>query len=376
MIGGVRQRAIINSLCNIKLRHILSLLLGIFIYSLVRVAQEPSHQMNKMGSSFTSVASTEFNMPRIGLGTLGLNPIEAKTTINEALSLGYRLFDCAPVYFNEKDIGDAFHEATTGVPRSDVFITSKLAGPFHRPEHVEPALRKTLNDLRLGYLDLFLIHWPVAFKYVDFDPSIRGWDNEDIDDSEGGKKIDPTVSLRDTWQAMESLVDKKLVKHIGVANFPVMLLHDLLSYSRIPPAVNQVEIHPYNQQSKLLDYCKSRNITVQAYSPLGTPGFKESDEPHILSDPVLIEMAKTKGITVAQLCLQWSLQRGCSVIAKSSNIRHLEENLLVNYKNEFVTTDAVRLSSDEMDKIATLDRGYRFFRPEEWWPENPVPVFH
>ena len=174
---------------------------------------------------------------------------------------------------------------------------------------------------------------------------------------------------------MESLVDKGLVKHIGVANFPVMLLHDMLSYSRIPPAVNQVEIHPYNQQPKLLEYCNSRNITVQAYSPLGTPGFKESDEPHILSDPVLNEMARSKGITVAQLCLQWSLQRGCSVIAKSSNIQHLEENLLVNHKNEFVS-GAVQLSSDEMDKIAALDRGYRFFRPEEWWPENPVPVFH
>ncbi|KAL7493958.1 hypothetical protein ACHAWT_002744 [Skeletonema menzelii] len=322
-----------------------------------------------------NVATTAFNMPRIGLGTLGLNPAEAKATINEALSLGYRLFDCAPVYFNEMHVGDAFHEATTGVPRSDVFITSKLAGPFHRPEHVEPALRKTLNDLRLGYLDLFLVHWPVAFKYVDFDPSIRGWDNEDIDDSEGGKNIDPTVSLRDTWRAMESLVDKGLVKHIGVANFPVMLLHDLLSYSRITPAVNQVEIHPYNQQPKLLAYCNSRNVTVQAYSPLGTPGFKESDEPHILSDPVLSEMAKSKGITVAQLCLQWSLQRGCSVIAKSSNIQHLEENLLINHKNEFVT-GAVQLSSDEMDKIASLDRGYRYFRPEEWWPENPVPVFH
>ena len=332
--------------------------------------------MMKMGSSFTNAATSAFHMPRVGLGTLGLNPIEAQQTIHEALSLGYRLFDCAPVYFNEKDIGDAFHETTTGIPRSDVFITSKLAGPFHRPEHVEPALRKTLNDLRLGYLDLYLIHWPVALKYVDIDPTVRGWDNEDIDDSDGGKNIDPTVSLRDTWKAMESLVDKGLVKHIGVANFPVMLLHDLLTYSRISPAVNQVELHPYNQQSKLLAYCKSRNITVQAYSPLGTPGFKESEEPDILSDPVLNEMAKSKGITVAQLCLQWSLTRGSSVIAKSSNIRHLEENLLVSHNNEFASANTVELSSEEMDTIAKLDRGYRFFRPEEWWPDNPVAVFH
>ena len=112
--------------------------------------------------NYTNIASTAFQMPRIGLGTFGLAPAEARSAITEALSLGYRLVDCAPVYFNEKEIGDAFHQSTIGVPRSDVFITSKLASPFHRPEHVEPALRKTLHDLRLGYLDLFLIHWPVV----------------------------------------------------------------------------------------------------------------------------------------------------------------------------------------------------------------------
>ncbi len=112
--------------------------------------------------NYTSLATTAFQMPKIGLGTFGLAPSEAKATINEALSLGYRLFDCAPVYFNEMEVGDAFHESTSGVPRTDCFITSKLASPFHRPEHVEPALRKTLADLRLGYLDLFLIHWPVV----------------------------------------------------------------------------------------------------------------------------------------------------------------------------------------------------------------------
>lgn len=112
--------------------------------------------------NYTSLASTAFQMPKIGLGTFGLAPSEAKATINEALSLGYRLFDCAPVYFNEMEVGDAFHESISGVPRTDCFITSKLASPFHRPEHVEPALRKTLADLRLGYLDLFLIHWPVV----------------------------------------------------------------------------------------------------------------------------------------------------------------------------------------------------------------------
>ncbi|EED93922.1 aldo-keto oxidoreductase [Thalassiosira pseudonana CCMP1335] len=314
---------------------------------------------------------TSFNLPKIGLGTLGISPSEARSTINESLSLGYRCFDAAPVYFNEKDIGDAFHESTSPVPRTDVFITSKLACPFHKPQHVEPALRKTLLDLRIGYLDLFLIHWPVAFNYVNFDPTMRGWPNEDIDESNGGSNIDPTVSLRDTWEAMESLVDKGLVKYIGVANFPVILLHDLLSYSRIPPVVNQVEIHPYNQQSKLLAYCKSRNVTVQAYSPLGMPSYKESGEPDILSDPVLTEIADAHGITVAQVCLQWSLQRDTHVIVKSSNKKHLEENLMVGYKNEFANS-GIQLTSEEMERIASLDRSFRFTRPEDWWKDMAV----
>ncbi|KAL9179716.1 hypothetical protein ACHAXT_009006 [Thalassiosira profunda] len=338
---------------------------------LVAVSVYVNHR--RSGGRTMNLAANALHLPKVGLGTLGISPSEVGPVINEALSLGYRLFDCAPVYFNEREIGDAFHSPlTSAVPRTDVFITSKLACPFHRPEYVEPAVRKTLMDLRLGYLDLFLIHWPVAFKYVAFDPSARGWENEDIDDSDGGKNIDPSVSLRDTWAALEALVDKGLVKHIGVANFPVILLHDLLSYCRIPPAVNQVEIHPYNQQSKLLVYCQSRGIAVQAYSPLGTPGYKEEGEPDVLADPVLKEIASAHGITVAQLCLQWSLQRGCHVVAKSANKQHMEENLLVNYKNEFV--GAAQLSSDEMERIAALDRGYRFFRPEDWWQD--MPVFH
>ena len=167
------------------------------------------------------------------------------------------------------------------------------------------------------------------------------------------------------------MVEKGLVKYIGVANFPAMLLHDLLSYARIPPVVNQVEIHPYNQQSKLLSYCKSRNVAVQAYSPLGLPSYKETGEPDLLSDPVLKEIAAAHGVTVAQVCLQWSLQRGHHVIVKSSKRTHLEENLLVNHKNEFAS-NPIRLTPQEMDRIAALDRNLRFTRPEDWWKDMPV----
>jgi alcohol dehydrogenase (NADP+) len=175
--------------------------------------------------------------------------------------------------------------------------------------------------------------------------------------------------------AMEKLVDEGLVKHIGVANFPVMLLHDLLSFARIKPVVNQVEVHPYNQQSKLISYCTSRNVAVQAYSPLGMPSYKETGEPSILDDPVLTEIAASRGITVAQLCLQWSLQRGLYVIVKSSKRNHLEENLIVGHKNEFAN-NPIQLTNEEMGRIASLDRNLRFTRPEDWWNDPIMPVFN
>ncbi|KAL3801142.1 hypothetical protein ACHAW5_011090 [Stephanodiscus triporus] len=378
-------------------------------------------------ASASASTSLTLNMPRIGLGTLGISPSIARRAIDDALAAGYRLFDCAPVYFNEREIGDAIFDAvvrrkdgeaattttttttTTAIvapdgrldddapvvlSRGDLFVTSKLANPFHRPEHVGIALRKTLNDLRLGHLDLFLVHWPVAFKYVDIDPSARGWSNEDIDDSDSGRNIDPNVSLRDTWTAMEGLVDDGLVRHIGVANFPVALLHDLLGYARIAPAVNQVELHPYNQQRRLVEYCHSRGVAVQAYSPLGTPGYRGADEPDVLSDPILAEIAEARGISVAQLCIRWSVQRGCHVVVKSSDRRRMEENLSSmtttnrHEGNESSSSAAVAaasrsssgehgavevlLSDEEMSRIASLDRGYRFFRPEDWWTEMPA----
>lgn len=226
-------------------------------------------------------------------------------------------------------------------------------------------LRKTLADLRLDYLDLYLIHWPQAFYYVDIDLTKRGYDSEDIDDSGGGTKIDPTVSVHETWAAMEELVDEGLVKAIGVSNFGVSLLHELLTKCRIPPAVNQVEAHPYLQQSKLLAYCQKRGVHFQAYSPLGSPGYKENGEPTILDDPVLKRIASNHNATVAQVCIGWALQRGSSVVAKSATPKRQEENFATN----------IQLSEAEMREIEALERGYRFFRPEDWWGEMAMAVF-
>jgi diketogulonate reductase-like aldo/keto reductase len=288
--------------------------------------------------------------------------------IHSALVAGYRRIDCAPVYFNEDAIGDALavEFASGSIRRSDLYLVSKLAGPFHRREHVELALRKTLTDLRTDYLDLYLIHWPVAFQYVDINLTERGWDNEDIDDSNGGEKIDPSVSVKETWSAMEELVDKGLVREIGVSNFPVSLLHELMCEARIAPAVNQVELHPYLQQHNLLKYCRARGVALQAYSPLGTPGYKESDEPSVLQDDALRVIADRHNVTVAQVCMAWALQRGCSVVAKSASGERQAENM---------HSQELTLTTDEMEGITSLDRGYRFFRPEDWWGRMAMALF-
>ena len=210
------------------------------------------------------------------------------------------------------------------------------------------------------------MHWPVAFQPVPIDPTQRGWENEDIDDSNDGRNIDDTVSIHETWRGMEAVLEKGLVKNIGVSNFPVMLLHELLSRASIPPVVNQCEAHPYLQQQKLVDYCQKRGVHFQAYSPLGTPGYKESGEPVVLDDPVLRKIAARHEVAPSQICLAWALQRGTSVVSKSVDAQHQASNL---------AAANITLSDEEMAEIAKLDRGYRFFRPHEWWGERSLAVF-
>lgn len=357
----------------------------IYYFSVSTVAAAAMSTSANSPSSGTAAAAASASCTNllaeypIGLGTFDIPRNYMSRVIRQALQVGYRRIDCAPVYFNEDAVGDALHEVLQeqedqqlDIKRSDLYLVSKLASPFHRREHVELACRKTLNDLRTDYLDLYLIHWPVAFQYVPIDPTVRGFENEEIDESENGRRIDPTVSLHETWQAMQALVDKGLVREIGVSNVPVVLLHELLSHDdvhRIPPAVNQCEGHPYLQQTNLVKYCQYRGVHYQAYSPLGTPGYKEANEPSILEDPVLQEIAKRHGnqTTTAQICLAWALQRGTSVVVKSVTEQRLREN--------WAAATEITLTEKDMADIAALERNHRFFRPEDWWPEYPMAVF-
>ena len=307
----------------------------------------------------------------VGLGTMDLTKEQAPEVVQEAIRIGYRRIDCAPVYMNEEAVGDGIHQALESkiVTRKDLFIVSKLASPFHRPQHMKQALQKTLQDLRVDYLDLFLVHWPIAFHHVDISDEMnrRGYSNDEIDTSDDGKRIDLTVSVHDTWRGMEDLLASGLVKSIGVSNFPVMLLHELMSKARVSPLINQCEGHPYLPQPNLLKYCTARKVHYQAYSPLGTPGYKESGEPSLLDETMLQKIATHHNVSVSQVVLAWALQRGTSVVVKSASPDHLKSNW---------EASKLTLSADEMDQIAELGiKNHRFFRPEDWWGDLAMAVF-
>jgi len=310
-----------------------------------------------------SLSHGNTKLPAIGLGTFKSKGDQVGKVVIQAIEMGYRMLDCASDYLNEDKIGDALEEVFKSgkVKREDLFITSKLNNNYHRPEHVRPILEKTLLDLKLDYLDLFLVHWPVATTYVPYPQNTRGFPPSY--DPSGKDVVIEKVPLQDTWKEMEKLQTQGLVKSIGVSNWTVALLSDTLSYATIKPAVNQVELHPYLQQSELVAYCKKHDIVVQAYSPLGTVDFKKEHEPTILEDNTIKAIAKKHNKTPAQICLRWGTQRGTCVIPKTVTQERLKENL---------HTFDFTLDQTDMDQIASLNRNYRFFRPEEWWD---VPLF-
>ncbi len=291
-------------------------------------------------------------MPALGLGTWKSEPGEVYQAVIDAVKIGYRHIDCAPIYANEAEIGQALKFLFTNgiVKREELWITSKLWCNAHATDQVVAALDKTLKDLQLDYLDLFLIHWPVALKpHVMF-----------------AQKADDMISLKeittvDTWKGMEKCVEKGLAKHIGVSNFSIKKIKELVSEANIKPEVNQIELHPLLQQPKMMEYCKQENIFLTAYSPLGSkdriPAFKGENEPNLFENPVIQEIAKKHNVFPAQVLINWAISRGTSVIPKSVNPGRLKQNL---------ESENFTLTEDEMKKISTLDQHYRFINGGFW----------
>lgn len=296
------------------------------------------------------------SMPALGLGTWKSAKGEVGPVIREAIGQGYRHFDCAAAYMNEGEIGAALREAMAAgdVTRDELFITSKLWNSSHKEGDVRPALEKTLSDLQLDRLDLYLMHWPVALK-----PGV--WFPETADDLLG---LDE-VPLLETWRALEACQQAGLTTHIGVSNFSARKIEDLADQATVPISVNQVELHPYLAQDDLVTRCAARGVHCTAYSPLGSPdrpdALKKSGEPDLLAHPVIGDLAKQLDASPAQVLLAWAIHRGTSVIPKSVNAERMAQNL---------AAAGLTLSDDQVAAIAGLDAGYRYIDGSFWAPEG------
>lgn len=291
-------------------------------------------------------------MPMLGLGTWKSEPGKVYAAVREAIRIGYRHIDCAPIYGNEAEIGSALRDAIQDgdVRREALWITSKVWGNAHGRENVRGALEKTLSDLGLEYLDLFLMHWPIPLK-----PGVV------IPASAGDFATLSEIPIRSTWEGMEQQVHAGLSRHIGVSNFSVKKLGELVGAATLKVEVNQVEMHPLLQQNELLEYCSANGIHVTAYSPLGSSDrpefFKAADEPVLLDNPVIKAVSERHGCTPAQVLLAWHLHRGVSVIPKSVSPARLRENL---------AAADLALGPADFNEIAGLDRHYRLVNGAFW----------
>lgn len=304
-----------------------------------------------------NVGSTK--MPSVGLGLWKIERERVAHVVKQAIQIGYRHLDSAADYGNELEVGHGIKQALDEglCKRENLWITSKLWNTFHAAEHVEQACDKTLADLGVEYLDLYLIHFPISLQYV---PIATRYPPEWIFDPEAQEpemKIAP-VPLSETWRAMEALVAKGKVKQIGVCNYNSALMHDLMAYAKIKPAVLQIESHPYLTQERLLRLAAEYDIAVTTFSPLGSLSYIELDmarqEESLLQQPVVLAAAQRLNRSAAQILLRWGVQRGTAIIPKTSRVERLAENIaLFDFE----------LSSQEMEAISALNCNRRFNDP-------------
>lgn len=293
----------------------------------------------------TLLLDTDAKMPQLGLGTWKSDAGEVYQAIRWAIKIGYKHFDCASIYGNEAEIGQALHDAVAegDVKREELFVTSKLWNDCHAPEDVLPALKRSLESLQLEYLDLYLIHWPVAQRYGTDMPQT---DNDMI-------SLDKQP-LALTWAEMEKAKEQGLVRAIGVSNFGIHGLSALMEKAEFVPSVVQAESHPYLPQNELIDFCRKNMIVFTAYSPLGSGdrSGRSADEPSLLEAPEIKIVAEKNNLSPAQVLIAWQINRGVSVIPKSVHENRIKEN----YAAQFVELD-----KNDMDTIEAMGQHpYRY----------------
>lgn len=292
-----------------------------------------------LNRSFT--LNTGARIPAVGFGTWQAAPREVEQAVETALRAGYRHVDCAAIYRNEEEVGAGIKKS--GVPREEIFVTSKLWNTQHETfEEAERGLNKTLQDLGLEYVDLYLIHWPVKFASGD------KWFPLD---SQGVFQASHT-DIQRVWGFMEKFLASGKTKAIGVSNFNVRRLKELLAVCNERPAVNQIEVHPYLQQPDLMAFCQQENILIEAYSPLGN---NTTGEPKTVDDPEVHAIAREVGIDPGQVLVSWGVQRGWVVLPKSVT----PKRIIGNFQDQVLPASAMR-------RLDALEKHKRFNFPARW----------
>lgn len=305
---------------------------------------------------------TGSKMPVVGLGTFGSDRFSAKEiamAVKDAISIGYRHIDCASVYGNEKEIGESLYESINGgVDRKDLWITSKVWNDMHGKGDVLKSCKKSLEDLQLDYLDLYLVHWPFPNYHAS---------GCDVNSRNENAKPYIHEKFMETWNQMEELVSMGLVKNIGTSNMTSSKLELLLRDAKIKPSVNEMELHPHFQQPELHDYCLSNNIQPIGFCPIGSPTRPDRDKVDSdtvdIEDPVIKSIAKNHNIHPATACVKWAVQNGQVPIPFSIHENEYYSNLLAAVEDP--------LSESEMDKIKSIDKNCRLIKGQVFlWREN------
>jgi alcohol dehydrogenase (NADP+) len=305
---------------------------------------------------------TGATMPAIGLGTFGSDHVSHQAvadTVKDAAAVGYRHFDCASVYGNEDRIGQSLEEMlASGLQRNEIWVTSKLWNDKHGEQDVIASCEKSLADLRLTYLDLYLVHWPFPNHHPP-----------GCDVSARNPNAVPYIheNYMRTWRMMEELVDRGLVRHIGTSNMTIPKMKLVLRDARIKPATNEMELHPHFQQPEFFQYLRDNGVAPIGYSPIGSPARPERDrtpdDTSPIEDPVIVEIANRLGVHPAVVCIKWAVQRGQTPIPFSTNRR--------NYVSNLRSVVGEPLTADDMKAISGIDRNCRLIKGQVFlWKDN------